>query len=175
MLDYRDRPYRCFSGIGISKGSPNGKEIKKVSLNMEILVCVSESPPQDPALVSRFHVIEITAGSRQNVKEHATLSAGASVDHGVEVETTGNHVNRTADRGCCVSPCSASDLLDVVARSMKSYTNRTSSILMVSNLFSPPHQSDINTNNDQDCRRQSKSRESLRISQLPQQQHRDRA
>lgn len=41
-------------------------------------------------------------GGRQfwNVKEHATLSAGASVDHGVEVESTGEHVNRAADRGC---------------------------------------------------------------------------
>jgi len=35
-----------------------------------------------------------------NVKEHAPLSAGASVDHGVEVKTTGEHVNRAADRGC---------------------------------------------------------------------------
>jgi len=35
-----------------------------------------------------------------NVKEHATLSAGASVDHGVDVEITENHVNRAADRGC---------------------------------------------------------------------------
>jgi len=43
-----------------------------------------------------------------NVKEHATLSAGASVDHGVEVETKENHVNRAADRGCCVSTCSES-------------------------------------------------------------------
>ena len=43
-----------------------------------------------------------------NVKEHATLSAGASVDHGVEVETKGEHENRAADRGCCVSTCSAS-------------------------------------------------------------------
>lgn len=42
----------------------------------------------------------------ENVKEHATLSAGASVDHGVEVETTGGHENRAADRGCCVSSCS---------------------------------------------------------------------
>ena len=42
----------------------------------------------------------------QNVKEHATLSAGASVDHGVEVEATEDHVNRAADRGCCVSSCS---------------------------------------------------------------------
>jgi hypothetical protein len=58
--------------------------------------------------------------SLPNVKEHAPLSAGASVDHGVDVETTEDHVNRAADRGCCVSTCSASDLLDVVARSMKS-------------------------------------------------------
>jgi hypothetical protein len=43
--------------------------------------------------------------SLHNVKEHATLSAGASVDHGVEVETTEKHVNRAADRGCCVSTC----------------------------------------------------------------------
>jgi hypothetical protein len=46
--------------------------------------------------------------SWHNVKEHATLSAGASVDRGVEVETTENHVNRAADRGCCVSSCWAS-------------------------------------------------------------------
>ena len=43
-----------------------------------------------------------------SVKEHATLSAGARVDHGVKVETTKEHVNRAADRGCCVSS-SASD------------------------------------------------------------------
>ena len=30
----------------------------------------------------------------------------ARVDHGVGVETTENHVNRAADRGCCVSACS---------------------------------------------------------------------
>ena len=42
----------------------------------------------------------------QNVKEHATLSAGASVDHGVEVGITERHVNRATDRGCCVSTCS---------------------------------------------------------------------
>ena len=45
--------------------------------------------------------------SSPNVKEHTTLSAGASVDHGVEVETREEHVNRAADRGCCVSTCSA--------------------------------------------------------------------
>lgn len=42
-----------------------------------------------------------------NVKEHATLSARARVDHGVDVENTEDHVNRAADRGCCVSTCSA--------------------------------------------------------------------
>ena len=45
-------------------------------------------------------------GIRSNVKEHAPLSAGARVDHGVDVETTEDHVNRAADRGCCVSSCS---------------------------------------------------------------------
>jgi hypothetical protein len=35
-----------------------------------------------------------------NVKEHATLSARAHVDHGVEVECRKRHVNRAADRGC---------------------------------------------------------------------------
>jgi hypothetical protein len=38
--------------------------------------------------------------SLPNVKEHATLSAGASVDHRVEVKTTKDHENRAADRGC---------------------------------------------------------------------------
>jgi hypothetical protein len=41
------------------------------------------------------------------VKEDAPLSARASVDHGVEVETTGEHENKAADRGCCVPSCSA--------------------------------------------------------------------
>jgi hypothetical protein len=35
-----------------------------------------------------------------NVKEHATLSARASVDDGVEVECRKGHENRAADRGC---------------------------------------------------------------------------
>ena len=42
-----------------------------------------------------------------NVKEHATLSAGASVDHRMEVVITGYHRNRAAGSGCCVSACSA--------------------------------------------------------------------
>jgi len=45
---------------------------------------------------------------RDNVKEHAPLSARASVDHGVGIETTGEHENSAADRGCCVSTCWAS-------------------------------------------------------------------
>jgi len=52
-------------------------------------------------------------GYGASVKEHATLSARARVDHGVEVENTGEHVNRAADRGCCVSTCSVS-LLNVI-------------------------------------------------------------
>jgi hypothetical protein len=46
----------------------------------------------------------------ENVKEHAPLSARASVDHGVDVEITKEHVNKAADRGCCVSTCCASDI-----------------------------------------------------------------
>jgi hypothetical protein len=52
----------------------------------------------------------------ENVKEHAPLSAGARVDHGVEVETTEEHENRAADRGCCVSSCSPSDYQDKAAQ-----------------------------------------------------------
>lgn len=43
--------------------------------------------------------------SLPDVKKHATLSAGASVDHGVDVETTEKHANRAADRVCYVSTC----------------------------------------------------------------------
>ncbi len=49
----------------------------------------------------------------ENVKEHATLSARAHFDHGVEVGTKEEHVNRAADRGCCVSTCCASDSIGV--------------------------------------------------------------
>ena len=55
----------------------------------------------------------------QNVKEHAPLSAGASVDHGVDVGTTEEHVKRAADRGCCVSSCCASSFRVVVTGSGK--------------------------------------------------------
>jgi hypothetical protein len=54
--------------------------------------------------------------SPTNVKEHAPLSAGARVDHGVEVETTEEHGNMAADRGCCVSTCSLSDYQDKAAQ-----------------------------------------------------------
>jgi len=53
---------------------------------------------------------------QQNAKEHATLSAKARVDHGVEVETKEEHVNRAADRGCCVSSCSDSSVSERDAR-----------------------------------------------------------
>ena len=48
--------------------------------------------------VSRFMVFILLA----NVKEHAPLSARVSVDHGVEVVITGNHVTRTAPSGWMV-------------------------------------------------------------------------
>ena len=51
-------------------------------------------------LVKDLGVLVGHINSLPNVKEHAPLSAGASVDHGVEVETTRDHVNRAADRGC---------------------------------------------------------------------------
>jgi hypothetical protein len=50
------------------------------------------------------------ANPSANVKEHAPLSARASVDHGVKVGVTEEHENRPADRGCCVSTCSASSI-----------------------------------------------------------------
>jgi hypothetical protein len=43
-----------------------------------------------------------------NVKEHAPLSARAGVDRADGVVTTDKHVNKAADRGCCVSSCCAS-------------------------------------------------------------------
>ncbi len=67
---------------------------------------------QSDKLLSR-HLIDYSKGGwflDANVKEHAPLSAGASVDHGVKVETMREHGNRAADRGCCVSTCSASFL-----------------------------------------------------------------
>jgi hypothetical protein len=56
--------------------------------------------------------------SLPNVKEHATLSAGARFDHGVKVETTGDHVNRAADSGCCVSACCASSFGGKIAENL---------------------------------------------------------
>ena len=57
---------------------------------------------------------ELAAHFLENAKEHSPLSAGAGVDHGVEVETTEDHVNRAADRGCCVSSCSLLPILGAV-------------------------------------------------------------
>ena len=42
-----------------------------------------------------------------SAKEHAPLSAGANVDHGVDFITASEHENRAADRDCCVSTCCA--------------------------------------------------------------------
>ena len=37
----------------------------------------------------------------------------ARVNHRVEVESTGEHVNRTVGRGCCVLTCPAEVLLSI--------------------------------------------------------------
>jgi hypothetical protein len=50
------------------------------------------------------HFISVK-NSWPNIKEHATLSAVASVDDGVGSGTTENHVEWAADRGCCVPTC----------------------------------------------------------------------
>jgi hypothetical protein len=54
------------------------------------------------ATVSRSHEIIL-----ENVKEHAPPLAGASVETGVDVHTTGDVADRVASGGCCVSSCSA--------------------------------------------------------------------
>ena len=41
-----------------------------------------------------------------NVKEHATPLAGAGVETGVEVHTTGDVADKAASGGCCGSSCS---------------------------------------------------------------------
>ena len=45
-----------------------------------------------------------------NVKEHATPLAGAGVETGLEVHTTGDVAGSAASGGCCVSSCSASSI-----------------------------------------------------------------
>ena len=52
-------------------------------------------------------------------KEHAALSAFASVAHGVEVKTTEDHVNRAAGRGCHGATCSAGLCLLIVESEVK--------------------------------------------------------
>ena len=51
------------------------------------------------AITSRIVGTDLMSGGA-HVKEHATVSARARVDHGVEVKTRKGHINRVADRGC---------------------------------------------------------------------------
>jgi len=81
--------------VGISTSGKAWREV-----DMKIVECMKCNHSWDI-------LTEDSESSPTNVKEHAPLSAGASVDHGVEVETTGEHINRAADRGCCGSSCSA--------------------------------------------------------------------
>ena len=56
----------AFSGCTISKGVPGGTEVKQVKLDVEVMVVVSEFPPQDEAIRARFHVVKTERPSRQN-------------------------------------------------------------------------------------------------------------
>jgi hypothetical protein len=102
----------------------NSFDVDAVSINVGLNSQITRTPGNTDADITmaaninsrRLVCFMVATGSMvlnssTNVKEHATLSAGASVDHGVDVETRKEHVNRAADRGCCVSPCSASCIL----------------------------------------------------------------
>ena len=65
---------RALIGCIIAKGVPGGTEVKQVKLDVEVMVVVSEFPPEDEAIRSRFHVVKMKAPSRQNVKSAATGS-----------------------------------------------------------------------------------------------------
>ncbi len=49
-----------------------------------------------------------------NIKEHAPPLAGAGVETGMEVHTTGGAVDKAASGGCCASSCSPLFLLPVL-------------------------------------------------------------
>jgi hypothetical protein len=59
----------------------------------DTLFVIAVATEKLPKFVALLHFLP-------NVKEHATLSARASVDHWVEVKATEDHENRAADRGC---------------------------------------------------------------------------
>jgi hypothetical protein len=88
----QDQPFHRFS---------TSSRLKTENTTLDIFECENQQ------LVG-LEALDENRLSQENVKEHATLSARASVDHGVEVKTTEEHVNRAADRGCCVSTCSLS-------------------------------------------------------------------
>jgi hypothetical protein len=54
-------------GKTFSKGSMSGTEVNSVRIEVDVMVYVSESPPKDPGLIRRLHVVKIKDGSRQNV------------------------------------------------------------------------------------------------------------
>lgn len=85
----------------------NGRHARAIPMDGRTVAAMHQKRP-----LKRFDLCSCGNTSRAmmnslaNVKEHATLSARARVDHGVDVEVTKGHVNRAADRGCCVSTCS---------------------------------------------------------------------
>ena len=88
--------------LGVANNSP-----QKLAVFTEAPSVTNANRYANMAMPTAFHIgilAEVIFIS-SNVKEHAPLSAGAGVDNGVEVETTEDHVNRAADRGCWISFC----------------------------------------------------------------------
>jgi hypothetical protein len=85
-----------------------------------VLVCGRGIAQLENSIVAGINNIDslVFIAFLPNVKEHAPLSARASVFHGVDVETTEKHVNRAADRGCCVSSCSHFPILVRILRAV---------------------------------------------------------
>jgi hypothetical protein len=97
----------CAASCGVMNPEPCAMEY----LSVPIICTVLKIRPIPPITISTTETVISNPHGKffgvlflfiflQNVKEHAPLSAGASVDHGVEVEGRKWHVNRAADRGC---------------------------------------------------------------------------
>jgi hypothetical protein len=95
----------CHNYITTGRVGPTTSFLGKLDALMDTLKTISVS---DWKTAGELRKMARDAYSSANVKEHAPLSAGARVDHGVDVGITVEHVTRAADRGCCVSTCSPS-------------------------------------------------------------------
>jgi hypothetical protein len=105
-VDHKKKPFRCKYIFG----ERYALRVPKPATPPPVMIRPNlEAMPKGMTMETMDQIIRARGQNcRMNVKEHAPLSARACVDHGVDVETTEGHVNRAADRGCCVSACSAS-------------------------------------------------------------------